>query len=51
MRFDFINILVIECYKEYTTSEFFDRELDIYLNGHVPCGWQGRYPNGGMIIY
>ena len=22
-----------------------------FVNGHVPCGWKGEFPNGNLIIY
>jgi hypothetical protein len=22
-----------------------------YVNGHFPCGWQGQYPKGSLVIY
>jgi hypothetical protein len=30
---------------------FFENMLHGYLLGGWPCGWEGRYPNGKMVIY
>jgi hypothetical protein len=31
--------------------EFFGELLKIYENGNFPCGWEGKYPNGKLIVY
>lgn len=25
--------------------------LDCYLKGHFPCGWEGEFPAGRLIVY
>ncbi|WP_340399400.1 hypothetical protein [Paenibacillus sp. FSL H8-0079] len=30
---------------------FFLDLLQIYENGHFPCGWEGDYPNGKLVVY
>jgi hypothetical protein len=32
-------------------SPFFERLLNIYQSGAWPCGWEGRYPEGKLIVY
>ena len=32
-------------------NSFFLRQGDIYLRGHFPCGWNGKYPNGWLVVY
>ena len=29
---------------------FYERLAAIYLDGHFPCGWHGKYPNAGGIL-
>jgi len=31
--------------------EFFGKLLKIYENGNFPCGWEGNYPKGKLIVY
>jgi hypothetical protein len=51
VRFDLVNLLVMDNYRPYVTSGFFDQLADIYINGHIPCGWNGEHPAGSIIIY
>lgn len=51
MRMDIINIAMVLSYSEYTHSEFYEKLLEVYLNGHLPCGWNGSYPDGKMAIF
>lgn len=51
IRFNVIGILVVSSYKEYYHSVFFEKLLDIYTSGHLPCGWHGRYPKGVIMVY
>jgi len=30
---------------------FFLELLTIYEAGHVPCGWEGRWPDGRLLVY
>jgi hypothetical protein len=30
---------------------FFLELLRIYEAGHVPCGWEGRWPDGRLLVY
>lgn len=32
-------------------DNFYERIFDIYKLGAWPCGWQGNYPEGKMIVY
>jgi hypothetical protein len=32
-------------------SPFFERLLKIYQSGGWPCGWEGRYPEGTLVVY
>ncbi|PGC52826.1 hypothetical protein COM14_03595 [Bacillus pseudomycoides] len=38
-------------YEEYYKSAFYKEMLEIYLSGHIPCGWNGKYPEGNIFIY
>jgi len=32
-------------------SPFFERLLNIYQSGGWPCGWEGQYPEGTLVVY
>lgn len=44
-------IFICEFYSEQYHSEFYENLLEIYLSGHLPCGYKGRYRKGSIIIY
>jgi hypothetical protein len=46
-----VSILMADYYSEYYKSDFFDKLLNIYTSGHLPCGWHGSYPEGKIMIY
>ncbi len=51
IRFNLVMLFMAEFYSEYYRCDFFDNMLKIYLSGHLPCGWSGRYPNGMFYVY
>lgn len=38
-------------YSECYTSEFYVQMLEIYLSGHLPCGWSGSKKRGKFMVY
>jgi hypothetical protein len=51
VRWDIINY-AMECeYADVCSPGFFTRQAYWYLNGHFPCGWEGPFPQGRLIIY
>ncbi|WP_238360606.1 hypothetical protein [Iningainema tapete] len=34
-----------------STDTFFIKLMEWYRLGHFPCGWEGEYPEGKLIIY
>ena len=36
---------------EETPSGFYETLLDVYFAGCWPCGWEGPYPEGSLIVY
>jgi len=49
---DLINA-ALECeYSDVVDPGFFTTTIvDIYLKGHFPCGWEGKYPEGKLVVY
>ena len=51
IKMNVLSIFMLEYYSEYYSSDFYNKMLEIYLAGHLPCGWIGEYPNGKFIVY
>ena len=49
--FDIINIVMTFSYSEFFNSDFYTEMYKIYMDGHLPCGWKGKYPQGQIEIY
>jgi hypothetical protein len=31
--------------------KFFLHLLDVYRDGHIPCGWEGAWPSGKLLVH
>ncbi len=51
IKFNLVTILACDAYSKYYTSEFCSRLFKIYTSGHLPCGWEGEYPSGKIIVF
>ena len=51
IKSNLIIILITDAYSDYYVSEFYRRLLKIYTSGHLPCGWEGNYPSGKIIVF
>ena len=51
VRFNLLSIFLASYFSQYYQSEFFEGLLDIYLSGHIPCGWRGKYPDGCIMVF
>ena len=51
IRFNLLSIFLANHYQQYYQSSFFSMLLSIYISGHLPCGWQGVYPDGSIMIF
>ena len=46
-----IGLAVMEhSYAKYSPHEFFRTLLKVYEKGHFPCGWDGEWPNGTLLV-
>lgn len=44
--------LLMECeYADLTDSRWFHTLGDWFLRGRFPCGWDGEFPRGRLIVY
>jgi hypothetical protein len=44
--------LCMECeYDDVYPAGFYASQAFWYVKGHFPCGWQGNFPDGKLVIY
>lgn len=51
ISFNLLCIFMANNYSELYSDVFWDRMLNVYLSGHLPCGWVGNYPEGKLIVF
>lgn len=51
IEFNVVVLFMANYYSDYYSGEFFEQMLQIYLAGHLPCGWSGDLENGMFKIY
>lgn len=51
INFNVISIFMVHFYSDYFHSIFFNNLLKIYLAGQLPCGWEGKHPEGKIKVY
>ena len=51
VSFIMVKLFSLDHYSEYFKSEFYEHLLEVYLSGHLPCGWKGKYPQGKLIVF
>ena len=51
LQWNVLAAVMEHAYREESRIEpFFKRLLVVYQNGHLPCGWEGGWPAGRLII-
>ncbi len=51
VKWDITAIATAVEYSDVFVSSFYMNIRDWYLKGHFPCGWEGTYPRGRMIVF
>lgn len=51
VKFNLLTLFMLKYYSDYYRDEFWDKMLRIYLSGHLPCGWVGKYTGGKFVVY
>ena len=51
VEWDTMHAIAEERFREWHPPIFFGRLLKVYEVGHFPCGWNGEWPNGRLIVY
>ena len=42
---------IFKCYANDYFPELWKEILEIYMNNGFPCGWEGEYPQGRLVVY
>ena len=48
---DIIGVLMEAEYADVYPPGYYASQAYWYVHGHFPCGWQGKFPKGKLIIY
>ncbi|WP_409308726.1 hypothetical protein [Pectobacterium sp. B1J-3] len=52
VKWDLVNYLMESTYKDKLKCPlFFDSLICVYEAGHIPCGWEGEWPEGKLVVY
>lgn len=51
IKFNLVTILISDAFSDCYSSKFYRNLYQIYLSGHLPCGWEGEFPNGRIIVF
>lgn len=51
VKWDILHLAVETEYADICSPGFFTILAQCYRSGHFPCGWQGNYPDGRLVIY
>lgn len=51
VRWDLLHLCMYEGHKPLVSIPFYDEMKAWYLAGHLPCGWQGDFPVGQMMVH
>jgi hypothetical protein len=51
VNWDILHLCMEAEYADVYQPGFFASQAYWYVKGHFPCGWQGEFPNGKLIIY
>lgn len=52
VKWDILNAIMESTYSKCNHGPaFFLELLNVYESGNFPCGWEGKWPKGSLIIY
>jgi hypothetical protein len=51
VEWDMIHLAIEAEYADVFPPAYFASQAYWYVNGHFPCGWDGRFPDGKLIVY
>lgn len=51
VQWDILHVCMEAEYAEVYPPGYYASQAYWYVHGHFPCGWEGEFPNGKLIIY
>jgi hypothetical protein len=51
VQWDILHVCMEAEYADVYPPGFYASQAYWYVKGHFPCGWEGNFPNGKLIIY
>jgi hypothetical protein len=51
VRWDILGVCMESEYADVVPPGYYASQAYWYVKGHFPCGWQGNFPDGMLIIY
>ncbi|MFD0588391.1 hypothetical protein ACFQZE_10295 [Paenibacillus sp. GCM10027627] len=51
VKWDIANAIMEDTYSRFYKKKFFLDLLSIYEAGSFPCGWEGKWPKGTLLVY
>jgi hypothetical protein len=52
IEWDVVHFLIEDAYKENLPHPlFFESLIKVYASGNLPCGWQGEWPDGKLLVW
>ena len=51
VQFSILSGCLEEEFRDRIEESFFMQLILLYLQGHYPCGWDGEYPSGRLIVF
>jgi hypothetical protein len=51
VQWDILHVCMEAEYADVYPPGFYASQAYWYVKGHYPCGWQGEFPKGKLIIY
>lgn len=51
IQWDILHLCMEAEYADVFPPGFFASQAYWYLNGHFPCGWNGDFPKGQLVVY
>lgn len=51
VQWDILHVCMEAEYADVCPPGFYASQAYWYIKGHFPCGWEGRFPKGKLIIY
>ena len=51
VAWDLLSLLMESEYSDLVKPYYYAALGVIYFDGHFPCGWEGEYPKGKLVVY